>query len=167
MIGARAGDVRHAGAVRRPPEAVARPRPLVPLVIAAVVATFATTLVVIALRSPYTHSNLGGYDPAYTRTEQAVVGAPVPFRGEGAAAIRYPDEPTRGQGLWVSKGCVFCHSFAGRGGVFAPEMGGAPASKLREYTHEGPTGMPRYAEGALSDDELNAIVAYLRAASRR
>lgn len=138
-------------------------RPFVPLLIALVVLSLVSTLAAIAVRSPYTHSNLGVYDRGYTRTEQAVVGPAELYRGEGVAPIRYPDEATRGAALWVSKGCVGCHSLTGRGGVIGPDMAGFDAAWLREKTREGPNGMPAYAEGALSDKDLEAIVAYLQA----
>jgi mono/diheme cytochrome c family protein len=34
---------------------------------------------------------------------------------------------------------------------------------LRQKTQKGPGGMPAYAPDALSDDDLNAIAAYLKA----
>ncbi len=59
---------------------------VLPALIAAVVVPLALGLQVIGARSPYTHANFdAGVDPNYTRTDQAVVGPPEQFEGDGLA----------------------------------------------------------------------------------
>ncbi len=135
---------------------------VVPLLGALLVASLSTLLLVVGARSPYTHSNLGGFGLTYERTEQAVVGPPNPYRGNHAVRLAVSDAPTRGASLWAAKGCFSCHGLAGTGGAVGPDIAGFDAAWLREKTGEGPGGMPVYAEDALTNEELEAIVAYLR-----
>lgn len=138
---------------------------VVPLLSALLVAGLSTLLLVVGARSPYTHSNLGGFGLIYERTEQAVVGPSEPYRGNHAARLVTSDAATRGTSLWVTKGCYACHGITGTGGVVGPDVAGFDAAWMREKTREGPGGMPVYAEDALKNEELDAIVTYLRAAN--
>ena len=138
---------------------------VVPLLLALLVAGLSTLLLTVGARSPYTHSNLGGFGLIYERTEQAVVGPPVLYRGNHAARLAASDAATRGASLWVAKGCYACHGITATGGVVGPDIAGFDAAWLREKTSEGPGGMPVYAEDALANEELDAIVTYLRAAN--
>jgi mono/diheme cytochrome c family protein len=140
---------------------------LLPLFIGTAVLLIALTLLTIVARSPYTHSNLNaGFDPGYTRTEQMVVGPPVPF-GAGELAVPRASDPVElGKQLFVVDGCAACHGLDGRGGIIAPSIVGTKADKLRVKTQVGPGGMPPYAPGALTDQDLAAIAAYLDAMSK-
>lgn len=142
---------------------------VVPIVTAAMIAALATLLLTIGARSPYTHANLvSRFDPGYTRTEQAVVGPPVPYSGSGPASATLPvaDPETRGRALLVSQGCASCHGLEGRGGTVGPPIKGFDATDLRAKTDRGPGGMPAYGYGALPDSDLEAIAAYLKPPSR-
>jgi mono/diheme cytochrome c family protein len=141
---------------------------VVPIIAAAVVAVLATLLLTIGARSPYTHANLAPrFDSAYTRTEQATVGQPVPFRGsEPASTAAVADSLGRGQALLVSHGCASCHGLAGRRGVVGPPIRGSDAEDLRAKTNKGPGGMPAYGLGALADADLEAMAAYLKSAAQ-
>ena len=135
---------------------------ILPAFIGSAVLVLAFTLVSIVARSPYTHSNLNaGFDPAYTRTEQTFVGAPIPFTGDGLAVPRAANSVELGHELFVVDGCASCHGLDGRGGVVGPSIIGTKAKKLRTVTQVGPQGMPAYAPGILSDEDLAAIAAYL------
>jgi mono/diheme cytochrome c family protein len=135
---------------------------LLPAFIGAAVLGIALMLLSIVARSPYTHSNLNlSFDPRYTRTEQSVVGAPIPFGGDGLAVARASDPVQLGRQLFVVKGCAACHGLDGRGGIVGPSIVGTKAEKLRTKTQVGPQGMPAYAPGALTDGDLAAIAAYL------
>ncbi|HEX8992055.1 MAG TPA: cytochrome c [Anaerolineales bacterium] len=137
---------------------------LLPGFISAAVLVIALTLLTIVARSPYTHSNLDiGFDPHYTRTEQMLVGAPVPQMGDMLAVPRASDPVQLGKQLFVSKGCASCHGLDGRGGIVGPAIVGTNAAKLRVKTTVGPGGMPAFAPGALTDQDLAAIAAYLGA----
>jgi mono/diheme cytochrome c family protein len=137
---------------------------LLPLFIGTAVLLIAVTLLTIVARSPYTHSNLNpGFDPGYTRTEQMVVGPPVPF-GAGELAVPRASDPVElGKQLFVVDGCAACHGLDGHGGIIAPSIVGTKTEKLRVKTQVGPQGMPAYAPGALTDQDLAAIAAYLDA----
>jgi mono/diheme cytochrome c family protein len=137
---------------------------LLPVFIGSAVLLIAVSLLTIVARSPYTHSNLNpGFDPGYTRTEQMVVGPPVPFGAGELAVPRAIDPVELGKQLFVVDGCASCHGLDGRGGTIAPSIVGTKADKLRVKMQVGPQGMPAYAPGALTDQDLAAIAAYLDA----
>lgn len=135
---------------------------LLPAFIGSAVLVIALTLLTIVARSPYTHSNLNlDFDSRYTRTDQIVVGAPIPF---GAGRLTVPlasDQIQLGKQLFIADSCASCHGLDGRGGIIGPSILGKTAKKLRTTTIVGPKGMPAYADGALSDADLEAIAAYL------
>ena len=135
---------------------------MLPAFIGVAVLGIAFTLLTIVARGPYTHSNLNaGFDSRYTRTQQMVVGAPVPFAG-GMLAVSPASDPVQlGKQLFVSEDCATCHGLDGRGGVVGPSIVGIKADKLRVKTNVGPKGMLPYAPGALTDQDLAAIAAYL------
>lgn len=138
-----------------------------PAFIGSAVLVIAFTLLTIVARSPYTHSNLNTeFDKHYTRTDQSVVGAPIPF---GAGRLTVPpasDQIELGKQLFVAENCASCHGLDGRGGIVGPSLVGKTAKKLRSTTRVGPKGMPAYADGALSDADLDAIAAYLNSIDR-
>src|SRR5512140_2493509 len=137
---------------------------LVPVFIGAGVLMIALTLLTVVVRSPYTHSNLDtGFDPFYKRSEQMLVGAPIPLTGEALAVTPASDPVQLGKQLFISEGCAACHGLDGRGGVIGPSILGTKAAKLRSKTQAGPEGMPPYAPGALNDQQLAAIAAFLAA----
>ena len=135
---------------------------LLPTFIGSAVLVLAATLVGIVARSPYTHSNLNlDLDPRYTRTEQIVVGAPIPF-GAGRLVVPPASDPVAyGKQLFIADNCAGCHGLDGSGGIVGPSILGKTAKKLRTATHVGPKGMPAYEDGALSEADLDAIAAYL------
>ena len=140
---------------------------LFPALIGAGVLTLALSLLTIVARSPYTHSNLNlGFDSGYTRTQQTVVGAPVPATSDMLAMPRATDPVELGKQLFVSDGCAGCHGLDGRGGIIGPSIVGTKAEKLRVKTNVGPNGMLPYAPGALTDSDLAAIAAYLQSVSK-
>ena len=137
---------------------------LLPAFIGVAVLGVGFALLTIVARSPYTHSNLDlSFDPGYTRTQQIVVQAAVPFGGDMLADAPAMDPVQHGKQLFVVKGCAACHGLDGRGGIVGPSILGAKAEKLRVKTTVGPQGMPAYAPGALTGQDLAAIAAYLEA----
>jgi mono/diheme cytochrome c family protein len=140
---------------------------LFPAIIGAGVLTLALSLLTIVARSPYTHSNLNlGFDSGYTRTQQMTVGEPVPATGAMLAVPRATDPIELGKQLFVSSGCAGCHGINAQGSIIGPAIVGIPAEKLRVKTNVGPKGMLPYAPGALSDQDLAAIAAYLQSMSK-
>lgn len=140
---------------------------LLPALIGSAVLVIAATLVGIVARSPYTHSNLNlDVDPRYTRTEQIVVSASIPF---GAGRLVMPsasDQAELGKQLFIADNCAACHGLDGSGGIVGPSILGKTAKKLRTTTHVGPKGMPAYVDGALSDADLDAIAAFLNSTDK-
>ncbi len=138
------------------------------------------SLLLIIARSPYTHANLSPRpDPDYVRTAQITVGTPVPFAGfHGPASQPVPPSAAkssaqaaesgavaRGRVLMVARGCATCHGLDGRGGAVGKPIAGFGADELRTQTNKGPGGMPAFDPGALSDDDLAALAAFLRSPS--
>lgn len=137
---------------------------IIPSFIGAVVLLIALTLLVIGARSPYTHVNLDeGFDPSYSRTDQTLVGDPVPYAGGGLAAPRARDPVERGKQLFVTTGCASCHGLDGRGAIVGPPIVGTKADKLRAKMLAGPKGMPASAPNAATDEDVAAMAAYLKA----
>ncbi len=135
-----------------------------PAFIGAGVLVVSLSLLTIVARSPYTHANLNaGFDRAYTRTLQMLVGTPVPLSGGQPASPASNDQIQLGRQLFVTEGCASCHGLDGRGGIIGPSITGTKEEKLRVETLVGPKGMPPYAPGALSYQDLAAIAAYLSA----
>ena len=140
---------------------------LLPAFIGTGVLLIALMLLSIVARSPYTHSNLNAsFDPGYTRTDQMVVGPPMPLSAGELAVPRASDPVALGKQLFVIDECASCHGLDGRGGIIGPSIVGTKADKLRVKTQVGPGGMPPYAPDALSDADLAAIAAYLDAMSK-
>lgn len=139
---------------------------LMPAFIGAAVLVVALSLLTIVARGPYTHANLNArFDPGYTRTVQILVGAPIPMGG--SEPVSPVSDPVQlGRQLFVSEGCASCHGLGGRGGIIGPSIVGTKVEKLRVETTVGPKGMPPYAPGALTDQDLTAIAAYLDAMSK-
>jgi mono/diheme cytochrome c family protein len=135
-----------------------------PTLIAVVVVPLALGLLIIGARSPFTHVNLDeGFISSYMRTDQALVGSPELYQGGKLVVPLASDPVERGRQLYVSKGCASCHGLEGRDAIVGPVIVGTSVKALRQKTQKGPGGMPAYAPDALSDDDLNAIAAYLKA----
>ena len=135
---------------------------LLPAFIGSAVLVIALTLLMIVARSPYTHSNLNfNLDRRYTRTDQILVGAPIPFGAGRLTVSPASDQIELGKQLFIADSCASCHGLDGRGGIVGPSLVEKTAKKLRTTTLVGPKGMPAYADGALSDADLEAIAAYL------
>ncbi len=136
---------------------------LVPGTFAAMVAVLGLLLLVIGARSPYTHANLvPGFALGYTRTQETAVGTPTPYSppglGNPGAA---PSNPIQlGQELIVGLNCASCHGLRGQGGTFAPPIAGFDAETLFTWAHQGPGGMPMFAN--VTQAQLDAVAAYLQ-----
>lgn len=139
---------------------------LVPRLAAVLVTVFSLTLLVIGARSPYTHANLQpGDDPSYTRTEPIFAGPPASHPGiRDVVAVRVEDDPAAtGARVFVVAGCAGCHALEGAGGAVGPRLTRLTLSVFQKNTRQGPAGMPSYSRQALDDDEIVAVIGYLRA----
>jgi mono/diheme cytochrome c family protein len=76
----------------------------------------------------------------------------------------------QGAQLFHAKGCEFCHSFAGQGGARGPDLTHVADRLSPEYITisilNGRRNMPAFA-GALTPQELNALVALLESGKTR
>jgi ubiquinol-cytochrome c reductase cytochrome b subunit len=69
-----------------------------------------------------------------------------------------------GASLFYAKGCEYCHTVAGHGGIRGPDLTVAgdrmTQAQMRTRLYSGATNMPSYTN-ILSPDEVSAIVAFL------
>jgi ubiquinol-cytochrome c reductase cytochrome b subunit len=91
---------------------------------------------------------------------------PVPPESVGR-----PGEPAyRGAELFYSTGCQYCHAVEERGGGYGPDLTHVirrfPTEQLTVIILRGRENMPAY-RGSLTDEELDAILAFLRAIDER
>lgn len=143
------------------------PRFLVSSTIVALIAISGLAFMLIGIviaRSPYTHGNLSpqGYD----RTEIAYVGEERPFEGLGLAdpaLAETGDLAQDGRILFFQNGCVSCHGLQGQGAIVGDDLEDASPSDIRKEVRDGPEGMPAFDADALSDEDLEKIVAFLTA----
>ena len=139
----------------------------VPLVFVGVISGLAFGLIVgVIARSPETHANVRpeGFD----RTPIIYVGEEIPFAGIGLTdpwLVTDVDQAARGRLLFLSYSCAACHGLGGQGGVVGPDLdpGELTLSELRREVRSGPKGMPAFMEEVISDDDLEAIYAFLEA----
>jgi len=139
----------------------------VPLVFVGVISGLAFGLIVgVIARSPETHANVRpeGFD----RTPIIYVGEEIPFAGTGLAdawLVTDVDRAARGRLLFLSYSCAACHGLGGQGGVVGPDLDPSELtlSELRREARSGPKGMPNFMEEVISDDDLEAIYAFLEA----
>ena len=96
--------------------------------------------------------------------------------GDGGAVPGFPDdsvpvEVREGADIYRAR-CASCHGSAGEGGpigppVDSPDMWDELGEEgVRAVIVDGAEGMPAYGD-VLTDDEVDAVVAYLRALSER
>ena len=131
------------------------------LLLVAVVGAGATLLAVGA-RSPYTHGNLTlAFDPAYVRTDQALVGEVSDLMRPASGAALPAEAIARGHALYLAMGCAGCHALEAAGGPVGPRLVGADADTIAGRVRQGPTGMPRFSTTGLTDADVAAIAAYL------
>jgi ubiquinol-cytochrome c reductase cytochrome c subunit len=108
------------------------------------------------------------HDPAYAPD---VIAALVDYTA-GLAGGDGPDVPSVGTGDLAVGGelfrlqCAACHAWAGDGGALlhreAPALHDSTETQIAEAVRVGPGQMPAFGTAALTDDQLNAVVAYVR-----
>lgn len=106
------------------------------------------------------------YDPATIRALISYIqsltgpgGPPIPM-----VDLRNATLSTGGEFFRVQ--CAACHSWAGEGGALlsraAPPTSHASPTQIFEAIRTGPGAMPRFGQAALSDREVNDVVAYVQ-----
>jgi len=93
------------------------------------------------------------------------------FIGSSTFAQLLPEDPTKGNRLFVSKGCVRCHAFKGDGGKIGPDFGRVDlgntqlelAAKLWNHIPSMNVGMQRgkMIKPNMTGQEFTEISAYL------
>ena len=122
-----------------------------------------TLIAIVIARSPYTHGNLS--PEGYNRTEIIYLGEERPFEGLGLAdpGLASTGDPVQdGSALFFRYGCASCHGVQSRGGAVGPDLSDSSASKIQREVRNGPEGMPAYVSSALSDEDLQDIIAFLK-----
>ncbi|MDY6981165.1 MAG: cytochrome c [Pseudomonadota bacterium] len=84
-------------------------------------------------------------------------------------------EVARGKAVWEENNCVGCHSLLGEGAYFAPELGNvykrfgnseqAIIAFIKSRPEEGIPGRRSMPQFNLSDEDLEAVAAFLKYAS--
>jgi ubiquinol-cytochrome c reductase cytochrome c subunit len=84
-------------------------------------------------------------------------GPPIPHPGPGRVS--------EGRELFTEH-CSGCHQVVAEGGIMpgakAPPLDRATPTQIAEAVRIGPYTMPNFTEGAISDQELDAIIAYVQ-----
>ena len=122
-----------------------------------------TLIAIVIARSPYTHGNLR--PEGYNRTPIVYVGEEPTFEGLGLAepGLALTGDPEQdGRALFFKYGCASCHGVKGQGAAVGPDLSDSSASKIRREVRDGPEGMPAYVSSALSDEDLQEIIAFLK-----
>lgn len=96
---------------------------------------------------------------AYIQALTGSTGPPIP-----SVNLQGTDLGVGGESFRVQ--CAACHSWAGEGGALvnraAPPTNHATPTQIVEAIRTGPGAMPRFGTAALSDQEVNDVVAYVR-----
>jgi ubiquinol-cytochrome c reductase cytochrome c subunit len=79
----------------------------------------------------------------------------------------HPERGSLAQGMQLfTSHCAGCHQVAGVGGyvsgAVAPPLGSATPQQIAEAVRIGPYVMPRFSETAISNAQLDSIIAYVR-----
>ncbi|MBI2864997.1 MAG: cytochrome c [Chloroflexi bacterium] len=155
---------------------------LVPLFGIFFVMALAFTLIVkIVIMGPYTHHNIRPtIDPSYERTEMSFVGASyktsdvagqsgLPEPSVAGASTGESGIVAAGRAV-VEKNCSACHP-GGRKGI-GPDLGAADFktrypqdSDIEKVVRSGRNVMPAWSTAKVSDDELKAVIAFIRSLS--
>lgn len=108
------------------------------------------------------------HDPAYSPTTiQALVDYIASLTGEVQPDIPrvQPGDLTRGGTLYRLQ-CAACHAWAGDGGALlhreAPSLHQATDLQVAEAVRVGPGQMPAFGTAALTDEQLDAVVTYVK-----
>lgn len=94
--------------------------------------------------------------PASTR-----ISAPTVVPTTALPEAPTPEPVSRGQQLFVSKGCSACHGAQGEGTGIAPALGGHTGGQVKRQVRSPVGLMPAFAPDKISDAELEQIAQYV------
>lgn len=107
-------------------------------------------------------------EPAYSPQEIEALLAYIDTITEGPAVPDvHPDEDRLAEGgVLYRLNCQSCHSATGAGGALsygnaAPPLGPADPTQIGAAVRSGPNPMPRFGADIISDEDLDALVAYV------
>jgi ubiquinol-cytochrome c reductase cytochrome c subunit len=104
------------------------------------------------------------YSPAQIDALVAYV-ATITGGGPGIPHVS-PDGDAGAGGVLYRLNCAACHSWAGTGGALqdreAPNLFAATPTQIAEAVRTGPDAMPSFGQAALTDRQLDDVVAYIR-----
>lgn len=96
---------------------------------------------------------------AYVASITGRAGQPIPQVDTAAGDVAKGGELFRQQ-------CAACHAWSGEGGALvrreAPSTHPATPTQIAEAVRTGPANMPAFGKAAISDKDLNSLVAYTR-----
>ncbi|MCB1928713.1 MAG: cytochrome c [Rhodocyclaceae bacterium] len=82
------------------------------------------------------------------------------------------EQVAHGKKLWETNNCIGCHTLLGEGAYFAPELGNVYVRRgpdfIKAWIQSQPTGTPgrrQMPQFNFSDEELDALVAFLKYSS--
>ncbi|MCB1915112.1 MAG: cytochrome c [Rhodocyclaceae bacterium] len=82
------------------------------------------------------------------------------------------EQVAHGKKLWETNNCIGCHTLLGEGAYFAPELGNVYVRRgpefIKAWIKAQPTGTPgrrQMPQFHFSDEELDALVAFLKYSS--
>jgi ubiquinol-cytochrome c reductase cytochrome c subunit len=109
--------------------------------------------------------------PLFTDREIRALVAYVSSLGDGPPIPKpdpQPDQVGHGMQLFTEH-CAGCHQVVAEGGVLsgarAPALKGLTDVQIAQAVRVGPYVMPRFSPKAISDRDLNAIIAYVQASN--
>jgi len=123
-------------------------------------------MVIVFVRAPV--SNTDVTDPErYDRTPIGYLNKTYPYEGFGLKdeSVAQTGDPIEdGSALYFRYGCAACHGVNGQGAIVGPTLLDELGSfgSFSEDVREGPRGMPGYAEGTISDVNMEKIYQYLK-----
>lgn len=127
-----------------------------PATYVAAVILIGLTLIAILGRSPNTKANFQDAPQDYDRTELAVIGVDGQFKGLARTLGLTP------AAIFFGAGCASCHGLDGRGGVVGPDIAKKNLEDMLDALREGEHGMPLFPTERLSDEQVEALIEYLR-----
>ena len=71
---------------------------------------------------------------------------------------------SKGQALYISKGCYACHGYAGQGAATGPRIAGTPLplEAFAELVRRPANVMPAYSPRVLTDQELRELHTFVQ-----
>ena len=102
---------------------------------------------------------LVAYTRALSTAQRRAAELPTPATDAQLAVANHVGDPLqRGAAIYFAQGCALCHGAVGN----APgELGLRSGREAAEAVRRGRRGMPVYDQGAISDTELNDLIAYV------